>query len=167
MEEKGRIWPWGVRQKKAQGGQTTRQKQRPRQSQQLPDHMIADRCQGRRRKVACRSGRAQDKVRMSKEKERKRGQRNNTAQRENMKHPEDSRQKEKGKKGKKKLKERKEQNQQSVKERQTERGQSSTQVQSHSEEGLHSASLHGNDNTYRYVCIYSAAADDNTYISFD
>lgn len=31
---------------KAQWGQTRRQKQRPRQSQQLPDHMIADRCQG-------------------------------------------------------------------------------------------------------------------------
>ncbi len=31
---------------KAQGGQKRRQKQRPRQSQQLPDHMIADRCQG-------------------------------------------------------------------------------------------------------------------------
>lgn len=31
---------------KAQGGQTRRQKQRPRQWQQLPDHMIADRCQG-------------------------------------------------------------------------------------------------------------------------
>lgn len=34
------------RAEKAQGGQTRRQKQRPRQSQQLPDHMIADRCQG-------------------------------------------------------------------------------------------------------------------------
>lgn len=61
----------GCRAEKAQGGQTRRQKQRPRQSQQLPDHMIADRCQGQRRKVACRSGRAQDKVRMSKENERK------------------------------------------------------------------------------------------------
>lgn len=72
-----------------------------------------------------------------------------------------------GKKEKKNRKERKEQNQQSVKERQTERGQSSAQVQSHSEEGLHSASLHGNVNTYRYACIYSAAADDNINISFD
>lgn len=164
MEEKGRIWPWGVRQKKAQGGQTTRQKQRPRQSQQLPDHMIADRCQGRRRKVACRSGRAQDKVRMSKEKERKRGQRKNTAQRENMKHPEDSRQKEKRKK---KIERKKRAESTVSEERQTERGQSSAQVQSHSEEGLHSASLHGNVNTYRYACIYSAAADDNINISFD
>lgn len=41
----------------------------------LPDHMIADRCQGQRRKVACRSGRAQGKVRMSKETARERGQR--------------------------------------------------------------------------------------------
>lgn len=41
----------------------------------LPDHMIADRCQGQRRKVACRSGRAQGKVRMSKETARKRGPR--------------------------------------------------------------------------------------------
>lgn len=38
----------------------------------LPDHMIADRCQGQRRKVACRSGRAQGKVRMSKETARER-----------------------------------------------------------------------------------------------
>lgn len=36
----------GCQAEKAQGGQTRRQKQRPRQSQQLPDHMIADRCQG-------------------------------------------------------------------------------------------------------------------------
>lgn len=48
----------------------------------LPDHMIADRCQGQRRKVACRSGRAQGKGRMSKETARKRGQREVTAQRE-------------------------------------------------------------------------------------
>lgn len=41
----------------------------------LPDHMIADRCQGQRRKVACRSGRAQGKERMSKETARERGQR--------------------------------------------------------------------------------------------
>lgn len=41
----------------------------------LPDHMIADRCQGQRRKVACRSGRAQGKVRMSKETARERRQR--------------------------------------------------------------------------------------------
>lgn len=41
----------------------------------LPDHMIADRCQGQQRKVACRSGKAQGKVRMSKETARKRGQR--------------------------------------------------------------------------------------------
>lgn len=90
---------------KAQGGQTTRQKQRPRQSQQLPDHMIADRCQGRRRKVACRSGRAQDKVRMSKEKERKRGQREDTAQRENTKNIQRTAdRRKKGKKEKKKKK---------------------------------------------------------------
>lgn len=38
----------------------------------LPDHMIADRCQGQRRKVACRSGRAEGKVRMSKETARER-----------------------------------------------------------------------------------------------
>lgn len=51
----------------------------------LPDHMIADRCQGQRRKVACRSGRVQGKVRMSKERARERGQRGQaevTAQRE-------------------------------------------------------------------------------------
>lgn len=51
----------------------------------LPDHMIADRCQGQQRKVACRSGRAQGKVRMSRETARKRGQggqREVTAQRE-------------------------------------------------------------------------------------
>ena len=32
------------------------------QSHQLPDHMIADRCQGQQKEVACRSGRAEDKV---------------------------------------------------------------------------------------------------------
>lgn len=49
--------------------------------------MIADRCQGQQRKVACRSGRAQGKDRMSKEKARKRGprgQREVIAQRSNM-----------------------------------------------------------------------------------
>jgi len=57
----------GRRAENAQVGQTRRQKQRPKQSQQLPDHMIADRCQGGGGgEVACRSGRAQDKVQMSK-----------------------------------------------------------------------------------------------------
>lgn len=37
------FWCWA---EKAQGEVTRRQKQRPRQWQQLPDHMIADRCQG-------------------------------------------------------------------------------------------------------------------------
>lgn len=44
--KKGKNRPQGCRAEKAQGGQTKRQKQRPRQSLQLPDHMIADRCQG-------------------------------------------------------------------------------------------------------------------------
>lgn len=71
-----RILVSGCRAEKAHRGQTRRRKQRLRQWQQLPDHMIADRCQGQWRKVACRSDRAQSKRRMSKEKVRKReGQR--------------------------------------------------------------------------------------------
>lgn len=74
----------GCQAEKAPVGQTKRQKQRPRQSQQLPDHMIADRRQGQRRKVACRSGRAQDKVRMSEERERERETREDTEDKERL-----------------------------------------------------------------------------------
>lgn len=71
-KKKKGVWPQGV-------WQRTHTEEAETKAEavvaQLPDHMIADRCQGQRRKVACRSSRAQGKIRMSKETARKRGHR--------------------------------------------------------------------------------------------